>query len=369
MARYQAFSATEVGISHTKYGKECQDYSLGQNVPKGTIAVVVVADGHGADEYFRSAKGAELAAKCARQGIADFMKYLVEKPEDSLKTPAETLSACEIESELRNRLIKDGFIRAWYREVEDDLTKNPFTEAELESAGEKYRSRYEKGESLHKAYGTTLIAAAITPKYWFGIHIGDGRLTALYADGSFDQPVPWDEKCFLHQTTSICDDDAAERARVYVSLNREQGLPVAVFLCSDGVDDNYPVEGNEQHLFKLYRTIALTFAEDGFESTCVQLKDLARSFATKGKGDDTSIAGIIDMDEIKETAQLWKEQMAEEAAAAAQASAAETPPSAAPDKPPTVETEPAQTQTAAIPDADDQKDMADTVGSSEIKEG
>jgi hypothetical protein len=167
------------------------------------------------------------------------------------------------------------------------------------NVGEKYRKRYAAGKDLHHTYGTTLIAAAITKEYWFGIHIGDGRFTALYRDGAFDQPVPWDERCYLNVTTSICDDDALEGARICYASAAAAKLPAAVFLCSDGVDDNYPVEENEKYLYKLYRTIALAFSDDGFDSTCVQLKDLAESFATKGKGDDTSIAGIIDMEAVK----------------------------------------------------------------------
>jgi hypothetical protein len=84
-------------------------------------------------------------------------------------------------------------------------------------------------------------------------------------------------------------------------------LPAAVFLCSDRVDDNYPVEGNEEYLYKLYRTVALTFVDDGFDSTYGQLKGLANSFATKGKGDDTSIAGIIDIESVKAIAPLLRE--------------------------------------------------------------
>jgi serine/threonine protein phosphatase PrpC len=187
-------------------------------------------------------------------------------------------------------------------------------EEELKGVGEKYCNQYSKSENLHHAYGTTLIAAAITEDFWFGIHIGDGRLTALYPDGTYDQPVPWDEKCYLNVTTSICDDDAYERARCYFSFHKEKQPPVAVFLCTDGIDDNYPVDGNEKHLFTLYRTIVVTFAEDGFESTSSQLKDLANSFATKGKGDDTSIAVLIDMEAIKEVVPIWKAQIIEEEA-------------------------------------------------------
>jgi hypothetical protein len=48
-----------------------------------------------------------------------------------------------------------------------------------------------------------------------------------------------------------------------------------VFLCSDGIDDNYPVQENDKYLFKLYRTITQSFAEEvaaageeGFLSMC-----------------------------------------------------------------------------------------------------
>jgi serine/threonine protein phosphatase PrpC len=156
-----------------------------------------------------------------------------------------------------------------------------------------------KGDVHHPAYGTTLIAAVITPDYWFGIHIGDGRFTVLKADGTFDQPVDWDDRCFLNATTSICDDDAVERARFYFAPRTEEAPPVALFLCSDGVDDNYPVEENEKHLYALYKIIAETFVDEGFDATKDQLSDLANSFATKGKGDDTSIAGIIDIEAVK----------------------------------------------------------------------
>jgi serine/threonine protein phosphatase PrpC len=329
MGVYTSFAVTKTGISHIKHGKGCQDASSGQN-PNG-VSIAVVSDGHGDDNCFRSSMGANLAAACGARGAGDFVQYL-----DDTETPEKEnilekgislikgkpqppsrwaeLSKEEAEKILRERLIKQGINSAWFKLVEDDFTRNPFSEEELKNIGEKYRNRYQKGESLHHAYGATLIAAAITEHYWFAIHIGDGRLVALYPDGSFDQPVPWDEKCFLNVTTSICDDDAVERSRCYFSFHRDKTPPAAVFLCTDGIDDNYPVDGNEEHLFKLYRTIAMTFAEDGFDSTCIQLEDLANSFATRGKGDDTSIAGFVDMEAVRQAVPVWEKQIAGEEA-------------------------------------------------------
>jgi serine/threonine protein phosphatase PrpC len=308
---YKSFSVTETGISHTKHGRGCEDFSL-HYPPEGSktalpVALAVVADGHGDENCFRSAKGAEFAAVIAKDAIIEFTERLRPRL-------IEILSLKQWPSDnVFKKYIRDlvkHIIAEWHGKVERDCTANPVTDTELAHVGEKYRKRYAAGRDLHQAYGTTLIAAAITNEYWFGIHIGDGRFTALYPNGTFAQPVPWDERCYLNVTTSICDDDALEGARIHYAraLSASEKLPAAVFLCSDGIDDNYPVEGNEEHLYKLYRTIALAFVDDGFDSTCDQLKDLANSFATKGKGDDTSIAGIINMKAVKAIAPQIREQ-------------------------------------------------------------
>ncbi|MDR2783645.1 MAG: protein phosphatase 2C domain-containing protein [Treponema sp.] len=297
---YKSFSTTVAGISHTKHGKGCEDHSLhypDYSVKSAPLALAVVADGHGDDNCFRSARGAKFAASAARDAIIKF--------EDWLRPRLLQIMKRKVFEEYIHNLV-NHIIKEWRGKVKLDYTGNPVTGEELFHVGEKYQKRYAAGQDLHHAYGTTLIATAITKDYWFGIHIGDGRFTVLYPDGTFDQPVSWDERCYLNVTTSICDDDAAKSARVYALASEK--LPAAVFLCSDGVDDNYPVEENEKYLYKLYRTVALTFAEDGFDSTCGQLKDLANSFATKGKGDDTSIAGIIDMEAVKNIAPILRKQ-------------------------------------------------------------
>lgn len=305
MSTYKPFAVTVTGGSHIKHGKECQDASF--KADNSSVVIAVVADGHGDDNCFRSAKGAKLAVACAAKGIDEFVR--IHEAGFGLFKSKDSLLLTNPDKALRD-LIKH-IIALWQENVEKDYNAFPFTAEELRKADEKNRKRFEEGKKISKAYGATLIAAAVTKNYWFGFHLGDGRFTALYKDGSFDQPVPWDDKCYLNVTTSICDDDASDQSRVYFSLVKEK-QPAAVFICTDGIDDNYPVDGNENHLFKLYRTIALTFAKDGFESTYTQLKDLADAFATKGKGDDTSIAGFIDIDVLKQASAVWQRQVNEE---------------------------------------------------------
>jgi serine/threonine protein phosphatase PrpC len=309
MNRYKSFAVTVPGGSHIKHGKGCEDASFCKE--DNSVCIAVVADGHGDDNCFRSSTGSKLAVSCAANGIQEFLKIHEQTFKKRFFSGKPVVTHNEFEKTLKETLLKYT-IASWHKNIADNYETNPFTPEELEKADDKHRKRYEAKQDINKAYGTTLIASAITPYYWFGVHIGDGRLTALYPDGSFDQPVPWDDKCYLNVTTSICDEDAYTQARCYISLNSEKPPPLAVFLCSDGLDDNYPVEENKKHLYKLYRTIALTFAEDGFESTFKQLKDLAEQYATKGKGDDTSIAGFIDMEAVKKAVPVWKKQITEE---------------------------------------------------------
>jgi len=308
MEGYRSFAVTVQGGSHIKSGLVCQDASNFYN--DESVSIAVVADGHGDSNCFRSDRGAMYAVKCAIKGIQQFVKEHEVRFKQGKKS--DPPSHRELEKLIREKLIRQT-VASWNMLVMEDFQKYSFTKQELEKASEKYQKRYEKGENINKAYGTSLIVAAITPWYWFAFHIGDGRFSVLYKDGSGGQPVPWDPKCYLNVTTSICDDDILDRGeegvRTFLSLHSDEDPPVALFLCSDGVDDNYPVEGNEEHLYRLYRNIAVTFVEDGYESTCGQIKDLAIGYATKGKGDDTSLAGIVNMEELKKAAPVLREKL------------------------------------------------------------
>jgi len=298
MSVYQSFAVTKTGGSHKKHGIDCQDASRKDDGKDSSVSIAVVADGHGERNCFRSGKGAEFAAACAVTVIEKFVKF----HESEKSSP----SRIHFDKAIRN--LAEHIIGLWQVIVSDDHSEHPFSQEELAKADDIHRIKFKSGDDIIEAYGTTLITAAITDYYWFGIHVGDGRLTALYPDGSFDQPVPWDKRCCKNVTTSICDGDADKTARIYFSFHHEKAPPAAVFLCSDGVDDNFPADGNEKHLFELYRKIALAFAEDGFDAACKQLNETAASFAANGKSDDTSIAGFIDIEAAKKAAEIWKQQ-------------------------------------------------------------
>jgi hypothetical protein len=258
-ARYYAFNASCIGASHIGEGKPCQDYSLCHAERKTAIAAV--ADGHGADIHFRSGRGARFAAETAFRCIGEFVKVKT----SPLRDPYVLLSALE-----------KSIVAAWYEKIVHDIKKDPF-------------EAITNGIGILEPYGTTLIAAAVTEHYWFAIHIGDGKCVVINEDNEAYQPVPWDERCFLTQTTSLCDEAAGDLFRHFYS----ETLPSAVFLGSDGIDDSFPVNENEKHLARFYLSIYENFVREGLRNGEAQLREMLPRFTKKGSGDDVSIAGII----------------------------------------------------------------------------
>jgi serine/threonine protein phosphatase PrpC len=320
MDNIKVFAVSVQGDNHKKTDKECQDYSIAIRSEKKfyehfigeqstwerkkqdrlrvkpQCCIAIVADGHGGDEFFRSSKGAQFAAESTRKCIIDFLEM------KKNKKPTET--------EVR-QLIK-SILKTWNEKVQTHLGITPFGNSELIQLSDEIRAKYLAGEKDPRhAYGTTLIAAVKCDTFWFGFHIGDGKCTVLNQDCSFSQPIPWDERCFLNVTTSVCDDDSAETARIYVS-NDSDGNPLGIFLCSDGIDDSYPVNDNEKYLSKFYRSLALNFIDKDFEKAFNDVREVLPLLSKKGSGDDMSLSCILNIDGILRNAKFFKGQIEEE---------------------------------------------------------
>ncbi|MCM1330322.1 MAG: protein phosphatase 2C domain-containing protein [Ruminococcus sp.] len=278
MPKFECFAVKERGFSHIKNNIVCQDNCI--CISKGQITVISVADGHGSPQYFRSGKGSEFAVKCAAEKFLEFSSSLTIDDMDSEKKRDERI----------NQLIH-SIITQWHECVKNDYESNPFTAEELEIVPEKYRVAYESRLNAEKAYGTTLIAAADNGIYSVGIHIGDGKCIAVYDDGSVDEPVPWDEKCHLNQCTSLCDAKAADEFRFYIW---EDKRPVAIIVCSDGIDDSY---GNFVHDY--CKSVLLELTDGNFAENVEKLEKELPQISKNGSKDDVSIAGMLDLEKIK----------------------------------------------------------------------
>ena len=254
-----SFNSTCIGASHVKEKKSCQDFSA--SISNSKFAIAAVADGHGGEDYFRSDRGARFAVESAMSCIEEFLF----KNDNPLNNIDESLKALEA-----------SMLISWQKKILNDTKKYPIKVEQ-------------KRSDLFRPYGTTLIVAAFTKFNWFAIHIGDGKCVVINNDMSICQPVPWDERCFLNQTTSLCDENAGCNFRHFYSKEK----PLAVFLGSDGIDDTFSVNKNEEHLASFYRSIYKNFEKEGIKKGVKQLRKMLPLFSKKGSGDDVSIAGII----------------------------------------------------------------------------
>ena len=267
------FAFSEQGYNHIKSDKVCQDSS--GHYSDDSMAVVVVADGHGSDNYPRTDRGSSFAVEATITAIRELVK-----------TAEESGIDISVDSDSYLEQLAKNILANWHAAVDADLEKHPFSEEELSKVSEKYKNRYMSGQKQEKAYGTTLIAVCQTKHYWFGLQIGDGKCVCISQDGSMYEPIPWDEDCQANITTSICDSEAIEEFRYFFSKE----CPVATLMGTDGIDDSY---ANTEEMYVLYRSILAIFAEHGREVGESEIQAFLPGLSRKGSGDDVSIAGIV----------------------------------------------------------------------------
>ena len=289
-----AFSATETGYNHIRINKVCEDASDFYDDEK--MHICVVADGHGSDNYPRTEFGSKFAVDAAIKNVIEFVNT-AEK--------SQVINDAENHFERMNQLAK-SILRSWYESVEEDYNKKPFTEKELEKVSDKYKNRYLseniEERKVEKAYGCTLIIYVITDDYSFGMQIGDGKCVLIDENGQFLEPIPWDDDCQLNVTTSICDDDAIDEFRFYIS----DKMPTAVFIGSDGIDDSY---ANEEELYALYRSILKIFIEHGDEVGKSEIREYLPVLTKRGSGDDVSMGLIINQKRAKSISSVFEMQI------------------------------------------------------------
>ena len=274
---FKAFHMSGRGESHLHDGRVCQDSSASFSDECGTVAVV--SDGHGGCDYVRSQIGSAMACEAAVKNIRRLFENI--SPEAFLAEPDMMLIQLEA-----------AIINDWNESVRSHYEANPFTEEELDCVSEKAGASYRSGHRIERAYGATLIAAAVTRDYWFGIQIGDGKCAAFDEAGICTQPIPWDEKCFLNKTTSICGSDALRDFRHFYS----EKIPTAVFMGSDGIDDSFK---NEEDMYDFYKTILYAFSISDYTQAVDELKAYLPRLSKEGSADDVSIAAWMDMDALK----------------------------------------------------------------------
>ncbi|MGM9612202.1 MAG: protein phosphatase 2C domain-containing protein [Butyricicoccus sp.] len=287
MQNYRAFSRVERGQRHIKSGTVCQDFALATDAAPG-CSVIVVADGHGGADYFRSDRGARFIVQAT---AATLMEFGAETAAVQLRDLGERKT--------RLRALFEKILARWQECIQADLFDDPISESQMEGVSPLSRQQYLAGEWVERAYGTTMIAALVTEHYWIGLQQGDGRCIAVRTDGTCEQPIPWDPRCEANITTSICDKNAADEFRHCFSENP----PAAIFLCSDGVDSAYPdMDGT----YGFCQALASLYLSDGRQGLERAVAEYLPGLSRRGTGDDVTVAGLLCVDKLTPIAEVLK---------------------------------------------------------------
>lgn len=283
-----------MGESHKASAKPCQDASC--SLIEDDMSIAVVCDGHGGERYFRSDIGSRFCTEITVQAVKTFVENV---DEDLFKgktfTQAKAVAEKDVSEKMNatDRAFRQLFasiITAWNMEIEQYTDQHPLTEAEREKVEEKYQEAFERKESLEKVYGCTLMAFVQTKDYWFAFHIGDGKCVSFHREGElWREPIPWDDRCFLNKTTSICDSDALNEFRYCYQGDKQ--FPVAVFLGSDGMDDSF---GPMENLVDFYMQVVKLLASENQDAAHMEIEETLPELSRRGSQDDMSIAYVYD---------------------------------------------------------------------------
>lgn len=292
----QEIHSTCQGESHKATNKVCQDYSYVEITQDFTIAVV--CDGHGGDRYFRSDIGSKVASEVTAECLSMFFQGIdksvfIGQPftqHSALSTEVKNNDyhkGTEVEKIMRQ--LFSSIIYNWREKILAHAIANPLTESEVAVVPQKAQQEFANNVGHEKTYGCTLMCYAQTQDYWLAFHIGDGKCIAFDDEGRWSEPIPWDDKCFLNKTTSLCDSTAIDEFRFCYS--GDGSFPLSVFLGSDGIDDSF---GETPNMINFYAQILKTIANSSMEEAKISLDEALPELSKIGSKDDMSIACVYD---------------------------------------------------------------------------
>jgi serine/threonine protein phosphatase PrpC len=210
----------------------------------GELVRVAVADGHGAEMYERSARGARMAVEAA---LAD---------------PLSSAADASLQGMMRSALM------GWEEAVDADLKANPHP-------------------MERDVYGTTLLVVSADATTVACAQLGDGRVLVIDGAGKVTSPVPDDPRLTGNLTTSLTGADPIGDTR-YARLAADNIRLLLV--CTDGYENSF---ADERSFFQAASDFADIIDSHGLGVVREKLRGWLTETMSGGSGDDTSVALIV----------------------------------------------------------------------------
>lgn len=321
---WRATYLSVIGASHLKSGVPCQDSSIAEVSDDQKWAYAIVADGHGSAAYFRSDRGARIAAETLRNMFQNVIDTALDSGDgptdiaaktwegsapqrvvgqwrasiyaDLLNDPPQVSGSSKLEPGVIRRLdelrSREGYSRV-YELSQQFQNFAQFAGQHSVTNGPNYLplpsdpgwDRESLGDWQARAYGTTLLGILIGPHvlYWF--QIGDGAIMQVkWGDVTYVVAPPAD--AIANETPSLCLDDAVHQVSAGIRVLEADEWLDALILSTDGLPNSYSEPAGYRRFCADITTAAKS--PDIGERLTRWLPEIS----ARGSGDDVSIAAI-----------------------------------------------------------------------------
>jgi serine/threonine protein phosphatase PrpC len=297
--RWYGIGASVIGANHQRAKQPNQDAISwfppdAKTGPAGTI-LLAMSDGHGRAKYIRSDEGARIAVETMITILRDLLVGTAD-------TGGETSRAIGLSviKQLAEEKIPQLLVREWSERVREQVREHPFTTKEttplLEREGAATVDAVQNNPIL--AYGTTIIAVAITPSFILYLQLGDGDILVVSERGEVSRPISEDKRLFANETTSLCTRHAWRDMRFAVQPVQDMGhIPALILVATDGYNNSFQ---NEAAFLKVGSDIRDLLYAEGIEKVRTSLKGWLEQATQDGSGDDITVGIICRGDVVKQ---------------------------------------------------------------------
>ena len=294
--RWSVITASVPGASHARTGLPNQDavgHSAGAQAPgpaPGEPLVLALADGHGSPHCFRSDVGSRIAVDVALHTLSRFLRDRHDLPGGEVDREAPRLPA--------------ELVERWLEQVGRHLAEHPFASEEIallraktEAPADADALRATPAElpdgAAALAYGSTLLAVALTDGFALFLQLGDGDIL-LVPDGEGEpQPaLPPDPALIANETTSLCMPQAQRHFR-YRFLALDDAAPRLILASTDGYPNSFQDDADFR---KVGSDLRNTLRTDGMAPVAQALPGWLSDASLEGSGDDATLGLLWRLD-------------------------------------------------------------------------
>lgn len=261
MLKWEISKTSIIGKSHEFSKKPNQD-SLSvfpDALDCETPLIAVISDGHGADKYYRSEIGSDLAVKTS----VAYLKLLIERFERDHIAFQGIRDYC-IEK------LPQKLIQFWRRAVRNSIQKHPYKKDE---------------NNIYLPYGCTLLGILFYSNILITFQLGDGDILFVDVEGSVIKEFGKDENLIANETYSFCMKDAEKFFKINVK-RIDHNPPKLILISTDGYSNSFK---DDESFYKAGKDFLEMIQKDGISIVRDNLENWLKETSDQGSGDDTTM--------------------------------------------------------------------------------